>query len=338
MTKSLSLFVAASLATLAVAQAPLKVVTTTQDLASIAASIGGARANVSSLVVGARDAHRIEAKPSFMSRVAGADLFIAIGLELEIGYEGPILSGSRNARVQVGKPGHLYASDGVPLVGKPTGPVTRAQGDIHPYGNPHIWLDPFNARIIADSIAERMSALQPAGKQIFAANLAAFKKSVDVAMFGSALVSKFGGDKLWQWEVGGQLASQLRSNNASNLVGGWEAKMVPLRGKAILTYHRSWSYFVNRFGINIVGELEPKPGLDPTPGHVASLLKVASSNNVRAILQEPFYHDTEAKFVASRTGAKVIVAPSSVGQDRAARDYVSLIDTIVNRLSAVYGG
>lgn len=324
-------------AALAGAQQPLKVVTTTQDLASIAAAVGGSRASVSSLIVGARDPHRIEAKPSFMSRVAGADLFIAVGLELEVGYEQPILSGSRNRRVQVGQPGHLYASDGVPLVGKPTGPVSRAEGDIHPYGNPHYWLDPYNARIIADAIAARMGTLQPAGAKVFEANAEAFKKSVDVAMFGSSLVSKFGGDKLWQWEVGGQLASQLRANGASGLVGGWEAKMAPLNGKSIITYHRSWSYFVNRFGIRIVGELEPKPGLDPTPGHVASLLKIASDNNVKVILQEPFYHDTEAKFVAARTGAKVVVAPGSVGQDSAARDYVSLIDTIVDRLAAVYG-
>ncbi|MCO5296303.1 MAG: metal ABC transporter substrate-binding protein [Fimbriimonadaceae bacterium] len=326
------------LAAAAPAQSPLKVVTTTQDLASIAASVGGNLASVSSLIVGARDPHHIEAKPSYMSRVAGADLFIAVGLELEVGYEQSILSGSRNGRVQIGQLGHLYASDDVPLVGKPTGPVTRAEGDIHPYGNPHYWLDPYNARIIADHIAARMGALRPAGAKTFDANAEAFKRSVDVAMFGAQLVSKFGGDKLWQWEVGGQLASQLAANGAANLVGGWEKKMAPLNGKAIITYHRSWSYFVNRFGIKIVGELEPKPGLDPTPGHVASLLKIASANGVKVILQEPFYHDTEAKFVASRTGAKVVVAPGSVGQDPAARDYVSLINTIVDRLASVYGG
>src|SRR5688572_24206142 len=133
----------------ATAPANLKIVTTTADLASIAKAVGGNHVNVSHLVVGARDPHNMEAKPSYMSRVSSADMFIAVGLELEVGYEQPILEGSRNSKVRVGAPGHVYASRWAYILEKPTGPVNRSMGDVHPYGNPHLWLDPYNGRSIA---------------------------------------------------------------------------------------------------------------------------------------------------------------------------------------------
>ncbi|MBC8065120.1 MAG: zinc ABC transporter substrate-binding protein [Chlorobia bacterium] len=310
------------------ALANLKIVTTTADLASIAASIGGNKAKVSSLITGARDPHRIEAKPSYMSRVAGADMFIAIGLELEIGYEQSILQGSSNRRVAIGAPGHVYASDFAYTLEKPTGKVTRAMGDIHPYGNPHVWLDPYNGRMMAKGIENKMSALDPSNASYYQSNLEQFLKRLDSAMFGSSAVARYGGQQLWEWSTAGNLRSKV---SASEL-GGWAEQMAPFAGKPVITYHKSWSYFAYRFGLKVVDELEPKPGLDPTPGHLAEVVREGTLQGVKTLLQEPFFSRRHADFVARRIGAVVAVAPQSVGQDPGAKDYISLFDTIVAKV------
>lgn len=307
--------------------ANLKIVTTTADLASIAQAIGGNKVSATSLISGVRDPHRIEAKPSYMSRVGGADLFIAIGLELEVGYEQPILSGSSNRKVAVGAPGHVYAADFAYILEKPTGSVSRAMGDIHPYGNPHIWLDPYNGRLIAKGIENKMSTLDPANAKYYQANLEQFVKRLDTAMFGSAAVAKFGGQQLWEWSGAGTLRSKVSD------LGGWAEKMAALAGKSIITYHRSWTYFANRFGIKVAEELEPKPGLDPTPGHLVEVIKEGTRSGVKVIVQEPFYSRRHADFVAGRIGANVAIVPMSVGQDAGATDYISLFDTIVAKVS-----
>lgn len=308
----------------------LKIVTTTADLASIASAVGGSHVSVSSLITGARDAHRLEAKPSYMSRVAGADLFIAIGLELEIGYERAILEGSGNRKVAVGAPGHVYASQYAYILGKPTGHVTRAQGDVHPYGNPHIWLDPWNGRLIAAGMEAKFSLLDRANAKNYEANLGRFVDRLDNAMFGAALVTKFGGLKLWQWHNANVLDEKIGGAKP----GGWLGKMEPLAGTRILSYHRSLTYLANRFHFKVVAELEPKPGLDPTPGHLAQVVREASEAKVKVILQEPFFSKRHADLVASRIGAKVVVIPENVGQAPGANDYISLFDVIVDRLSA----
>ncbi|MEQ1821612.1 MAG: metal ABC transporter substrate-binding protein [Fimbriimonadaceae bacterium] len=319
------------------ASANLKVVTTTSDLASIASAIGGSHVSASSLINGARDPHRLEAKPSYMSRAASADVFIAVGLELEIGYEPPILDGSGNRRIAVGSAGHIYASDFAYVLEKPSGGVTRADGDIHPYGNPHVWLDPYNGRLIAAGIAARFEKLDKANTADYQSNLKNFQNRLDSAMFGSALVSKFGGPKLWQWHNAGDLRSEIAKAGAAKDLGGWLEKMLPLAGTPIVTYHRSLSYLANRFKFKVVEELEPKPGLEPTPGHLSSVIKSASSDGVKAIVQESFYATKHAQLVATRIGAKVIVIPQNVGQMPGTGDYISLFDVIVSKLSEIKG-
>ncbi len=319
------------------ADAKLTVITTTADLASLVKEVGGDRVQVSSLITGARDPHRIEAKPSYMSKAAGASLWVAIGLELEVGYESAILDGSRNPKIRVGAPGHVYAGSWVKVLGIPTGQVTRAQGDIHPYGNPHIWLDPYNGRIIARKLADKMGSLDGGNAQFFDRNAESFVKRLDYAMFGADLVNEFGGDQLWAWDNAGDLAATLRGKNALNDLAGWAGKMLKFRGQPVVTYHRSWTYFLNRFDLKVVTELEPKPGLDPSPGHVASVIRTVQANRVKVIIQEPFYSTKNGQFVAERAGSNLVVLPGSVGHDAAARDYISLFDTIISRLSAALG-
>ena len=329
--KSLSVISLALLS--ANAFANLKIITTTADLAAIAAAVGGNDVSVSSIITGARDAHRIEAKPSYMSRVASADVFIAIGLELEIGYEQPILDGSSNSKVAIGKPGHIYASSFCYILDKPSGSVTRAQGDIHPYGNPHVLLDPYNGRMVAEGLAAKLSSLDKAHANDYKANLAAFKKKLDVAMFGGALVAKFGGDALWQWDNSGDFNGKLAAAGMTSQLGGWKAKMARVAGTPIITYHRSLVYLARRFGLRIVEELEPKPGLEPTPGHLASVIKTVGSEHVKAIVQETFFSTKAAKTVSSRANVKILVIPQGVGHSSSATDYISLFDSIVGILS-----
>lgn len=312
--------------------AVIKIVTTTPDLASIASDVGGKNVSASAIIVGARDPHRIEAKPSYMSRVSSADLFIAVGLEMEIGYEQAILDGSRNRKVMIGGSGHLYASSWVKVLDKPTGSVSRADGDIHPYGNPHIWLDPYNGRIIASRISDKLQQIDPGHASDYKSNLSRFLDRLDSSMFGSAAVDKFGGSKLWEWQNAGNLRSKLSASGVSP--GGWIAKMLPLYGKPIVTYHQSFTYFANRFGLNVVDELEPKPGLDPTPGHLGAVIKTIGAKGVKVVLQESFYSLKHAQLVAARTGARVVSVPQNVGHDSSATDYVSLIGTIVDKISS----
>ncbi|MCE9559455.1 MAG: metal ABC transporter substrate-binding protein, partial [Armatimonadetes bacterium] len=329
--KSLLIIASATLASASFAT--LKVVTTTADLASIASMVGGSNVSVSSIITGARDAHRIEAKPSYMSRVSSADVFIAIGLELEVAYERPILDGSGNSKVALGAPGHIYASEFAYILDKPTGAVTRAQGDIHPDGNPHILLDPYNGRLVGIGIARKFEKLDKAHAASYETNLTAFLNRLDTGMFGSQLVQKFGGTKLWQWHNAGGFPAKLASEGAGSMIGGWAAKGLAIAGKPVLTYHRSMVYLANRFGMKIVDELEPKPGLEPTPGHLAEVIRVGKEKGVKAVVLEPFFSAKSAQLVASRIDARVVVIPQSVGQATGANDYIGLFDVIVGKLA-----
>ena len=182
-----------------------------------------------------------------------------------------------------------------------------------------------------------MSELDKPNAAYFKANVDDFVHRLDIAMFGASLVGKVGGAALWKWDSENKLVPNLQDKGLLGELGGWCAKMRPFWKSPIVTYHRSWSYFNYRFGLKVAIELEPKPGLDPTPGHVATVLKTIQEQRIKLILQEPFYSTKNGEFVAARTSATLVVAPGSVGQDPAAKDYVGLFDTIVSRVAAAMG-
>ena len=273
----------------------LNVVTTTTNLASIAESVGGQHVSVTSIGSGDEDPHFIQAKPSYMMKARKADLWICVGMELEIGYEGLILQGSRNPRIQINTPGHLDASEGIMKLEVPTGKVDRSMGDVHPLGNPHYWLDPYNGRIIAKNICQRLKELDPEHAGDYDRNLAAFLSKLDTAM------------------------------------AGWVAKLKPFEHSRIVTYHRSWPYFANRFNLDVVAELEPKPGIPPGPKHILEVINIMKSEKAGVILMEPFYNRDDAEAVAKKTGAKVVVVPNAVNEQ--VKDYIAMLDNLVNRLS-----
>jgi zinc/manganese transport system substrate-binding protein len=313
------------------AKEKLNVVTTTTNLKSLAEAVGGEHVSVFSIATGSEDPHFVEAKPSYMMKARNADLWIRIGLELEIGYEDLIISGSRNPRIRVGSPGHLDASEGIKPLEVPTGRVSRSMGDVHPLGNPHYWLDPYNGRIMARNICRRLKKLDAEHAADYDRNLAAFLLKLDSAMFGGKLVEAVGGEKLWKMQSDGSLDSSLKGQTLP--LDGWLAKLKPFEHAKIVTYHRSWSYFAHRFHLEIVGELEPKPGIPPSPGHVLEVINTMKSDKVGILLMEPFYNRADADAVAQKTGARVIVAAAAVAGQEEATDYIAMLDNVVTRLS-----
>jgi len=283
----------------------LNVIATTEDLASIAREVGGDRITVEAIARGYQDPHFVEAKPSFILKLQKADLLIVVGRELEIGWLPPLIQQSRNAKVQVGAEGYLDASQGVRILDIPTGPITRAMGDVHPLGNPHYWLDPENGRAIAQSISGKLSQFRPNDRAYFEQRLAAF------------------GAKL------------------SDAEKRWLALMAPYKGTKVVTYHRSFPNFADRFGLDIVGYVEPRPGIPPSPSHTLDLIQEMKRQNIKLILVEPYFDLKTPESIARATGATVLVVPPSVGGVKEAGDFFGLFDynvtLLVNALKAAAG-
>jgi len=290
--------VAAFIAALALAGPALaavpKVVTTTEDLAALAREVGGDKVSVDALAKGYQDPHFVEAKPSFILKLHDADLLVVIGRELEIGWLPPLLNQSRNAKIQPGAPGYLDASIGVHILEIPTGQITRAMGDVHPEGNPHYWLDPDNGRIIAKSIAAALARLSPGDQAYFDQRYADFDRRLSEA--------------------------QQR----------WVAALAPYKATKIVTYHRSWPNFTDRFGLDVIGYVEPKPGIPPSPSHTLELIAEMKRQQVKLILVEPYFDLKTPEAIAREVGGKVLVMAPSTGGVKEASDYIKLFDYDVN--------
>jgi zinc/manganese transport system substrate-binding protein len=327
-------FIASMIVACQVQAAEIRILTTTTDLADIVRSVTGDLAEVSSLTTGREDPHTLTAKPSFIVRARDADVWVRIGMALEIGWEPAILREARNPRLHVSMPRHIDASTYILRLEVPTQRVTRDQGDIHPDGNPHYWLDPLNGRLVAATLSERLSTLYPVHKATFEKNLASFERALDTRMFGEALVETFGGQVLWKALAEKRLDALLKEKNIAEKAGGWYAVMRPHQGKSIVTYHRSWIYLTERFGLLSDLQLEPKPGIPPSAKHLATLVSDAKGRQARVILQEPFYTLKAAEFVASRTDVKIVVVPTMTGGSAEAAHYLEMLDNVIRKVSA----
>jgi ABC-type Zn uptake system ZnuABC Zn-binding protein ZnuA len=287
-----------ALAVPARADPTLNVVTATEDLASLAREVGGDHITVESIARGYQDPHFVEAKPSFILRLERADLLIVVGRELEIGWLPPLIQQSRNARIQPAAAGYLDASQTAKILEIPTGPVTRAEGDVHPQGNPHYWLDPENGRRIAKAILDRFTQLRPADRAYFEQREADFER---------------------------------RLTDAEKR---WDALMAPFKGTKVVTYHRSFPNFADHFGFDIVGYVEPRPGIPPSPSHTLELIGEMKRQNVRLVLVEPYFDLKTPQAIGRQTGAQVLVMPPSVGGVKDVTDYLGLFDYDVNLIVA----
>jgi zinc/manganese transport system substrate-binding protein len=278
----------------------LNVVTSTTDLAALAQEVGGDRISVDSIAKGYQDPHFVEAKPSFLLKLRNADLLISVGLQLEIGWLPPLITQSGNPRVQVGAPGHLDASQFAEILEIPTGPVTRAMGDVHPLGNPHYWLDPDNGRRVAKGIAAKLGELDPQDSSYFQQRFADFDKRLTAA------------EK------------------------NWDEQMKPFRGRKVVTYHTSWTSFAKRFGLNVVGYIEPRPGIPPTPQHTIEIIQLMKRDNVKLELIEPYFDLKTPQSIGRETGAQVLVLLPSIGGEKQVTDYFKLFDYDIGLLTKAF--
>jgi len=274
----------------------LKVVTATEDLASITREVGGDRVEVTSIGRGYQDPHFIEPKPSFLLLLRNADFLEVVGLELEIGWLPPLLDQSRNNNIRPGQPGYLDLSQGVEILERPTGSINRSMGDVHPLGNPHYWLDPANAVRIAIQVERKLAELRSDDGAYFAQRLNDFK---------------------------------VRMNDANKR---WLAQMAPFRGAKIVTYHPSWPNFTRHFGLVVAGTVEPKPGIPPSPSHTYELINLIKAQKIKVIIMEPYFDRKTPDFIADKTGAKVVVLYPSVGGKPGLDDYFKLFDYDVSEL------
>jgi zinc/manganese transport system substrate-binding protein len=282
----------------AFAQGKLNVVATTEDLGSLAREVGGDKVSVTSLARGYQDPHFVDPKPSFILAVSRADVLIVVGRELEIGWLPPLLTSSRNSKIQVGGPAYLDASLNVKILEIPTGQITRAMGDVHPLGNPHYWLEPGNGRRIAQAIRDKFSQLSPGNASYFAQRYTDFD---------------------------GRLAAGEKR---------WDATMAPFKGTKLVTFHRSWPNFMERWGLDVIGYVEPKPGIPPTPQHTIEVIDEMKRQGAKLIIVEPYFDLKTPQAIANQVGGKVLVLAPSVGGAKEVTDYTQLFEYDVNQLAA----
>ncbi|MBA3961315.1 MAG: zinc ABC transporter substrate-binding protein [Chthoniobacterales bacterium] len=285
------------LTTTLTAQAKVNVVATLPDYAAIAREVGGDNVDVTVLAKPTEDPHFVDARPSFVVKLRQADMLIDGGAELEIGWLPPLLQNARNPKIAAGQPGRVEASQGVRLMDVPA-TLTRAAGDVHAMGNPHFMVDPIIAKAVAAHIASSLAAIDPAHAAAFQTNEKQFEATINA--------------KLQEWG----------------------AKLLPYRGQSLVAYHDSWVYFAHRFGFNINIFLEPKPGIPPSPSHLAEVIAEMKAQKIKAIIVEPYHNRKIAEKVAESTGAKVVEFAQFPGALPDTDTYVKLIDSLVNHLTS----
>jgi zinc/manganese transport system substrate-binding protein len=312
------------------AEPKLQVVTTTGVLAGITRAVGGERVEVLALSSPRQDPHFVEPRPTLMQRARAADVFVEIGLQLEL-WAQKVVDGSGNPRIQGGQPGRIVASQGIATLELPTS-LSREWGDVHPSGNPHVWLDPLNAGDMADNIAAGLARVDPAHAAEYAQRAEAFRRDVDERLFGRELCEEIGAAKLARLARQGRLDDYLASHDLAGKLGGWLARAKPLHGRPIVTYHKTFVYLAERFGLRIAAEIEEKPGIPPAARHRDAVLALMKEEGVRTILQEVFYERTAADYLAERAGARVAVVPIDIGEDVGLADYPALIERLLGAL------
>lgn len=298
MKKYMVICAAALLSMVSMSVSQIKIVTTIQDLKSIAEAIGGERVDAFSIATGYQNPHFVDPKPSYILKLSRADMFITVGLDLEIGWVPPLLNSARNAKIQKGGEGYVDASENIPLLQVPTS-VNRGEGDIHIYGNPHYWLDPLNGKIIAENICTALKRIDPEHRAEYQANLKKFDDQID------------------------------------GKIKEWESKLAKFKNTKVIVYHNEWPYFEQRFGLKIVDFLEPKPGIPPTPSQLAKIINLMKRENIKIIINSPYFTSEAAELVARNSGGKAITLATSVGAFPQIKSYFDLFDYNVNQLLSV---
>jgi len=301
-TLRLMLVLITGLAAASPAYADLKVATSLTDLASVAQFVGGKHVSALSLCRGYEDPHFVPAKPSLMKAIQHADVFVSVGLELDAGWLPLVLPGSRNPKIQPGAKGFVDASEGIDVLEKPVGTVSRAEGDIHPLGNPHYYADPKALEVVAHKLAEVFSRLDAANAADYAANAKAFDERMDTSL------------------------------------AKWEKQMAPYKGASIVTYHKNFVYFADRFGLKLLGTVEPKPGIPPTPRHIAEVATAMKQAGVKVVVYQPYYSGEASRQLASKAGGVAVEIATEAGGLPGTDDVFSKFDVLVSSVAKALSG
>jgi zinc/manganese transport system substrate-binding protein len=326
-------------------QAPIRVVTTLPTYASIAREVGGDLVEVSHIAEVNQDAHFVSPKPSYSLMLRDADLFVTTGLDLEL-WVPVVMDKSGNPSIREGQKGYVSVSRGIALLQKPATGATRAEGDVHIYGNPHIHTGPLNAVKIAENIMIGLQKVSPGNADTFHERYEDFRDRVYRALFGDELVELFGGEKLARLFASGKFYSFLEDEHINQMVGGpplterlggWLAKARPLRGKQIIAYHKNWIYFASTFGLKIADYVEPKPGIPPSARHVSNIIDLIETQGIKAMLVAKYFEETTPKRIEQKTGAKALFVTLDVGGAPGVDDYFSLVDSWLDPLIGAVG-
>jgi zinc/manganese transport system substrate-binding protein len=319
--------------------AQVKVVTSLTTYAAIAREIVGDRGQVNSIAVGDENPHYVQPKPSFVPLVAGADVFVTTGLDLEL-WVPALLDKAGNSKITEGARGYVAAYTGIPLLEVPVS-FSRSQGDIHVFGNPHIWTEPLNAVQIARNILTGLNRVSPENAPYFTARERDFEDRVYRALYGEDLVGLLGGQTLADLDRQGKLFDFLNQRQYQGRpllarLGGWLKQGLVFRGKEMACYHKEWDYFSREFGIPCVDYIEPKPGIPPTPRHVQELIATMQSRHVQVLLSPGYFDHNQIRQVGERTGAKAVIVPANVGGAPGVNTYFDLMNTIVGQLADAF--
>ncbi len=317
------------------AEGRLRVVTTLPDYKVITQAIGGDRVEVEAIVRGDQDAHFIRPKPSFVSLVREADLLIATGLDLEL-WLPTVVDRSGNTRVRSGQIGYVAAAQGVRMLDVPQ-VMSRSEGGVHIYGNPHFTNDPIQMKVAIRNITTGLIKNDPEGRKTYLAHRDRLLERIDVSLFGKELVTLIGGETLCKLAQNGTLISFLERQKYQgkyliDRLGGWLREMLPLRGKPIVTYHKNWVYFEQLFGLDEIGTIEPKPGIPPSAKHVTDLVQQMKARKVKILLAANYFDEQKIKTVAGRVDAAAVIVPMYVGGAPGTEDYFKLVDYWVGHL------
>jgi ABC-type Zn uptake system ZnuABC Zn-binding protein ZnuA len=346
-SKSIALALLASAILLAVpfsghtkVEGKIYVVSTLTDYAAIAREIGGDKVKVEAIAEGDEDSHFVLPKPSYADKLSRADLFLTTGLDLEL-WAPSVIDKSQNASIREGQVGYVAVSDGITMLEIPK-VVDRGQGGVHVYGNPHIHTSPINAKTIATNIAIGLKKVDPKNEAYYTQRLKSFKSAIDERLYGKELVGLLGGKTLDRLAQSGNLISFLEGKEVGGAklidkLGGWMQEMLPLRGRKLVTYHKNWIYFSQLFGLDVIGEVEPKPSIPPSPGDVERLIKNMKRLDVKVVLAANFYDENKVKMICRSVGATPIIVPLSVEGTPKVKTYFQLVDTWIRSLRTGYG-
>ena len=321
-------------------RAKVKVVATTTTYATVAEEIGGDKVSVFSITAGDQDVHFVRPKPSFATKMARAGLLLTTGMDLEL-WLPSLIDKAGNEQISEGQEGYVAVADGIEKLEVPE-TADRKSGGVHIYGNPHIVTSPLNIRVVAENVAIGLIKVDPANRDFYTKRLKGFRKRLDEALFGPELVKLMGSSTLVRLARSGKLISFLEGREYKGapmvrILGGWLKKALPLRGRKIVTYHKNWVYFARLFGLETVGEVEPKPAIPPSPKHVQKLVNLMRSLDVRVVLAANYYDESKVLKICRAVDAAPVIVPLYVKGAKGADDYFQLVDLWLDGLLKAYG-